>query len=495
MSDSPIEQLIPKTAELPAAMKAMPRGDILLPYQARAVTMTSVSALLVIDKSRRIGLTWGMASHAALTAAAARGEGGMDVWYMGYDLEMAREFIDVVGMWARAFGMAAGEMDEIVLEDDQKDIKAFRVKFASGFEVVALPSVARALRGKQGLVILDEAAFYSDLAEVLKAAMALLMWGGSVIVVSTHNGVDNPFNQLIDEIRAGRRKGATLTITFDDAIAEGLYERICLVTGREASAEGREAWCAEIRAFYGADAAEELDCVPSTGAGSWIGLDDIIAAQHPEAGRPELYQKGLVFSGWDVARRRDLSVIAPFEMVGDVLWLREETYMHNRRFAEQYDEIGRMMRDYRVVRLAMDQTGMGEAVVEEIQARHGHERCEGVILSGPRRLDLATVLKERFENGTIRIPDSPEIRADLRAIKRVAGPTGAPRLVNDDTVHADIFWAYALAAAAAAEGAFEYGYEAVTDTSSGRAGVLGRRAEDDDGPPSLAGFARSKGAW
>src|SRR3546814_5717902 len=68
---------------------------------------------------------------------------------MGYDLEMAREFIDVCAMWARAFGIAAEEVGEEILDHDGEKFQAFRIRFSSGFKVVALPSVPRALRGKQ----------------------------------------------------------------------------------------------------------------------------------------------------------------------------------------------------------------------------------------------------------------------------------------------------------------------------------------------------------
>src|SRR3546814_19644370 len=59
---------------------------------------------------------------------------------------------------------------------DGEKFQAFRIRFSSGFKVVALPSVPRALRGKQGIFICDEAAFHKNLAEVLKAAMAFLIW-------------------------------------------------------------------------------------------------------------------------------------------------------------------------------------------------------------------------------------------------------------------------------------------------------------------------------
>jgi phage FluMu gp28-like protein len=190
---------------------------------------------------------------------------------------MAREFIDVCGMWAKAFMPACTEVSEFLfLDQDEagadKHIKAFRIAFASGYEIVALSSRPRSLRGRQGYVILDEFAFHEDPPGLLKAAMALLIWGGKILVISTHNGVDNPFNELINDIRAGKKgDGATVVrTTFDDALEDGLYERVCLVRGLEWSAEGEAKWRAGIRQFYGADAAEELDCVPAQGSGVYL---------------------------------------------------------------------------------------------------------------------------------------------------------------------------------------------------------------------------------
>ena len=42
---------------------------------------------------------------------------------------------------------------------ETRDIKAFRIDFASGYSIVALSSRPRSLRGMQGKVRIDEAAF------------------------------------------------------------------------------------------------------------------------------------------------------------------------------------------------------------------------------------------------------------------------------------------------------------------------------------------------
>src|SRR5690606_10007146 len=103
------------------------------------------TALLIVEKSRRIGLTWGVASYLALRAATRVSAGGQSGWYMGYDKDMAREFIDVVAMWARAFGLAAEAVDEEIVEDEEGSYAAFSIRFSSGLKVTALPCVPRAL--------------------------------------------------------------------------------------------------------------------------------------------------------------------------------------------------------------------------------------------------------------------------------------------------------------------------------------------------------------
>ena len=47
--------------------------------------------------------------------------------------------------------------------------------------------------------------------------------------------MDNPFNELITDIRAGKKPYSIHRITFDEAVSDGLYRRICLRLGKELS--------------------------------------------------------------------------------------------------------------------------------------------------------------------------------------------------------------------------------------------------------------------
>jgi len=163
---------------------ATPAG-VLLPYQQQLLRTVAANSVTWCEKSRRTGATWALAADGVLSSGVARTAGGMDTLYIGYNLDMAREFIDACGDWARAFMPAIAEAEEFLFKDAAQPgeadqfIQAFRIRFASGFEITALSSKPRSLRGRQGKVIIDEAAFHDDLEELLKAAFALLIWGGT----------------------------------------------------------------------------------------------------------------------------------------------------------------------------------------------------------------------------------------------------------------------------------------------------------------------------
>lgn len=482
-----------------------PRLDprkLLLGYQGSTLARLRAGVqLLVIEKSRRIGLTWGVAAFAALKAAAQASAGGDNVFYMGYEQEMAREFIDACAMWAKAYNIAASAVGDDVFEDtneagETKAIKAFRITFASGFSIVALASMPRAFRGKQGCVIIDEAAFHSQLEEKIKAALALLMWGGQVIIISTHDGVMNAFNQLIEKIRGGEQKGEVIKITFDDAIKDGLYERIAEVAAiRGRKVPDKAAWISDIRGFYGANADEELDVIPKLSGGSLIKLEDLVACQSADAGRPELYRGGLWYLGRDIARRRDGQILWGFEMVGDVFTLRDRWEGVGQTFEAQADAADAMIKQRRMMAYWLDQGGMGEQPVEEAKRRYGSSRVEGQLLQGANRLDIALSLAARFETQRIRIPADPVIRNDLLAIKRIPTAGGGVRIGDDPegNVHADRFWAAALASRAADIAAPEYDYRPVkpAGTSGGSSGRLAMRPDHSGDMPPLG----RGGAW
>lgn len=505
---------------LPEELAGIALPAVLLSYQQELLTSTARHALVVADKSRRVGVTWGVGADAVLTSAAQRSAGGMDTLYIGYNLDMAREFVDTCAMWAKAFVSAASAVEEWLFEEEgekgeRNAIAAFRIRFASGFEIVALSSKPRSLRGRQGYVIIDEFAFHDAPAELLKAALALLIWGGKVLVISTHNRVDNPFNELIQEIREKRRPGKVVRITFDDALEQGLYRRICLVQGKAWSAEGEAAWAAEIRAMYGEAAAEELDCVPSQGSGVWLtralinaNMDASLPVKRLTcpAGfefRSDEARKSWVAAwleqeiapllaaldkdrahayGFDFARSGDLSVLAPIEEEQDLgLLVPFVLEMRNVPFRQQ-EQVVFFVGDRlpRFVAARHDARGNGQYLAEYAVQRYGASRVEAVMTSQSWYLEHMPPLKATIEDIGLRFPKDADLMADLRTVTVVRGipvvPEAKGKGADGGQRHGDFAIALALAHAAIKGEWSEYAYRS---TSTEGDGFL-RPPEDDD---------------
>ena len=455
----------------------------LLPYQQRWCADTSQVKLC--EKSRRIGLTWGEAADTALLASR---ENGMDTWYVGYNKDMAIEFIRDCANWAKFYGMAAGEIEattEVFKDgDEEKSILAFVIRFESGWRITALSSRPSNLRGKAGRVILDEAAFHDDLAELLKAALALLMWGGEVHIISTHNGVDNAFNELINNVRADKKPYSLHRITFDDAIQDGLYQRICLRRGIDWTEPGQIKWIKEIRDSYGDAASEELDCIPKNGGGKWLNRALIESRMSPytpvirltkndefglipePARRKEiddwitdtlqpllslLEPHQISFLGEDFGRSGDLTVIVPLiQQQGLQQRPPFVVELRNIPFKQQEQILIFLLKGLPNLRgAALDARGNGQSLAEAAQDALG-DVVECVMLSESWYRAHTAPFKAALEDGTLDgIPKDADILTDLRALEIVRGVPRIPDARTKDSEgnkrHGDSAVAFLLA--------------------------------------------------
>ncbi len=346
--------------------------SILLPYQKRWVS--DKSPVKFYEKSRRIGVTWAEALDNVLTAATSNGmdersrtdrprsvsdgsihcdqaserdnrmlSRGMDIWYIGYNKDMAREYIDTCADWAKKLNQAVSKIYDNEIIDEDKKILSYSITFHSGFKITALSGRPSNLRGKQGKAVIDEAAFHDDLKETMKAALAFLIWGGKVAVISTHFGADNVFNEYIKDIRAGRLNYSLHRTTFDDAINDGLYERVMAVTKRgldssvallpqndkgerflrglpnsrpnreeiEFAQAGvgvqalndKEEWIKSIYADYNDSADEELRCIPTQSNGAYFTSFLVESCMEPDIPIIRFNPPSEDFAGWNEARR------------------------------------------------------------------------------------------------------------------------------------------------------------------------------------------------
>ncbi len=422
--------------------------EILLPYQAD--WSKDNSKVKVWEKSRRIGASYGEACETVLEAAKSKPEGGQDTFYLSYNKEMTQQFINDCAMWAKVLNKAASEVEEVLLEHEDRDITVYRLTMASGFQIWGLPSEPRSLRSKQGRVIIDEAAFVEDLKALLKAAMALTMWGGVVRIMSTHNGEDNPFNELIKEIKDGKKNYSLHRTNIQNALDLGLYKRICLVSGKEWSQEAEREWLDELLDDYGDGAAEELYCIPTKGGTRYISrslvescMDKEIPVLTYECTDDFTFESDFVrerktndwlednlghilrnlpnepgFIGEDFARSGDLSEIAIFNEKEN-RHLKAACYIELRNvpFAQQFQIFCYAWDKHpRMYAASLDARGNGQMMAELAAQKYGPAYVNQVMISRAFYMEYMPKYKAKLEDREMTLPGSPDIVDDHRTV-------------------------------------------------------------------------------
>lgn len=404
---------------------------------------------------------------------------------------LTRAYYAIYNALGRNWDLPREEEGVFKVQGETRDLdaeyKTFEVVYPFGSRITAVPASPDTARGFSANMFLDEFAFHANSRKIWSAAFPIISKTGLKIrVTSTPNGKDNKFYEIMtgDDPIWSRHN-----VDIHQAVADGL--------DRDVNA---------LRRGLNDDAAweQEYELKFLDDAGAVLSMSDVLACEHPNAGKPELYEGGLCIVGNDIAARRDLWVLWVFEIVGDVLWCRDLIVRRKISFAEQDALVAGVMQRYRVVKLAMDQTGMGEKPVEDASRAYGEQRVQGVLLTPPVRLDLANGAARRFEDRRIRIPmGDNELRLDLTKTKRLLGPDGKTARIlseRDEGGHADRFWALAIGVGGASGDQWMAAYTPVNTHGRDRyMGVApGRRftntpdPSEDDVQAFLAGLRRGK---
>lgn len=479
------DELPPRARDIAEGFNPLDEG-VLMAHQSEFLKLKQ--SIIAIPKGRRTGITFAKALDSTLISASRRSAGGDNVFYIGDTKEKGLEFIGYCGKFSRVIAEAQGQgvssIEEFLFEDqDEKgatrNITAYRIRFSSGFQITALSSRPANIRGLQGIVVIDEAAFHMDVQGVLDAATALLIWGGKIVVISSHNGKSNPFNQFCKDIEEGRYgdDAAVMTVTFDDAVANGLYERVCMMKREEPTVEGKLAWYTRIRKAYGPRKAamrEELDAIPRDGSGVaipgiWIEaamreqrpvlrllLDDDFARKPTDEREawctawietnlnPVLAQldpKLRHVFGQDFARHRDFSIIKPLAITTTLQrscpFLIEMHKVPTRQQEQILWHVIRHLPNFRGG--AMDATGPGQTLAEYTADEFGHEAIHQINLSRSWYGLWMPKMIQWFEDGVIQLPRDENIEQDLRAIVDIDGIKMVPDVRKRDLKEPELF--------------------------------------------------------
>ena len=326
---------------------------------------------------------------------------------------------------AKAYQLGADTI-ETQWDSGQGVYNVLEVTLAGGSRILALPANPDTARGFSGNVYLDEFGIHRDSRAIWGALFPVISAGYKIRITSTPKGKGNKFYELFTSEGDLWSKHRT---DIYQAVKSGLPRDIKEL---RAGLNDDDLWRQEY----------ELEWLDE--AEAWLSYDLINSVEDQLAGNPKKYQGGPCFIGNDIGRRNDLWVAWVWELVGDVLWCREVRTLKRKSFSHQDRVLDELVEKYNVLRVAIDQTGLGEKPVEDAQDRYGRYRVEGVLFTLQSKQHLANLGKQAFEDRKVRIPlGDVEIRNDLHKLRRVVTQTGNFRFDADadSSGHADRTWA------------------------------------------------------
>lgn len=433
---------------------------LMLPYQAAWVR--DRSRIKLVEKSRQIGFSWATAYD--LVRQAAVDGARLDTWVSSRDELQARLFLEDCKKFGDILDIAASALGEGIYKDDGgKPYTSFELKFRNGTTIHSMSSNPDAQAGKRGTRVLDEFALHPDPIKLYAIAYPGITWGGQMAIISTHRGADNFFNKLVQEAKFnGNPKKISLhRVTLEDALNQGFLTKLqSKLSDGDPRLEMDEAdyfndvksKCADEESFL-----QEYMCVPADDASVFISADisDGCFYRFGEVWETDIENcAGDLYVGVDVGRDNDLTVIWVLEKLAGMLFTRRVEVLRKMPFSTQEAVLYPLLSLPKMRRACIDQTGLGRQFAERAQERFGKYRVEGVQFTAQSKEKMAYPLRAKFEDKTIRIPDTREIRADIRGVKKTVGAGGAIRFdaARNENGHCDRFWALALAVEAAGSG-------------------------------------------
>ena len=329
-------------------------------------------------------------------------------------------------------------------------------RFPNGSRIIGLPANPDTARGYSGNVILDEFAFHKDNRAIWRALVPTITRGYRLTVVSTPNGTGDMFHELCEKELG--REFSKHKVTILDAKADGLDVDVDALR----NAVDEETW------------RQEYLCEFVDEAGAFLPYT-LISQCEDERCERELGACGPLYVGFDVARKRDFSIIWVNELAGGRHICRKVIEMRDTPFSVQRDVLWDVLSLPNVRRCCIDRSGLGMQLAEETARRFGTWKVEGVQFTMGVKEALAYPLRSAMEDGDVRIPARREVREDLHKIRKVTTAAGNIRFQAeaDEGGHADRFWALALAIHAA-DGSGPVFFEALDDA----------RTQDEQAMPS-----------
>lgn len=407
--------------------------EVLLPYQKRWVADEARFKMGLW--ARQTGKTFACAAEAVRDCLS----NPSSAWVvLSRGERQALEFMEKAKLWAEAFDLAVEEYRE---ERDGTELllKAAEVRWANRSRMIALPANPNTARGYSAHVVLDEFAFHEKPELIWRAIFPVisnpLKAHLKLRIVSTPNGQGNKFYDLWTK----NPHYSKHRIDIYESQAQGLAVNIDELRGGLDDPDG---W------------AQEYECQFIDTTAVLLPYDLINTCESPDACEAlldDLQLNNTAYLGVDIGRKHDLTVAWLLERLGDVMWTRGLQTFEKTPYREQEAWLSALLtRHPRIQRCAIDATGIGAMLAENLSVRHG-QRVKECTFTQAFKQELFPPLRLKLEDKQVRIPVSRVIREDLHGLQKVTSASGTIRFLAPHNAdgHCDRATALALACYAA----------------------------------------------
>lgn len=423
------------------------------PYQVKFLDCTS--PFRALEKSRQIGGSWIFGAETTARAHLREKYTGI---FVSYNLADAKEKIVYVQQMHEALPL---EYQKKIVVDSKLEI-AFQSN--SGKRTVSriISNPSKAPRGKHGDIYLDELAHCLNDQEIYKGSTALIMRAeaGQLTICSTPMGRRGVFWEILrQEIR--RYKG-----WWRQSVPWWLSQFLCkdilaaskgaplLSTADRVAKYGNEKIQLQFDALLLEDFQQEYECVYSDESMTFFPYELILPCTSAELELCDDYAdafrkaKGRIVAGFDVGRRRDISVLTVWE---------EDERTHFKTmlmmkcfermpFAAQESELKALCNILPVARLSIDSQGLGMQLAENLEAEFPEIVVREEFTQASKEI-WCTDFKVALQKRQLEMPRNRDLTAQIHSIKKNVTVGGRVTFdaVRDSKGHADMFWSCALA--------------------------------------------------
>ena len=348
-----------------------------------------------------------------------------------------------------------------------------QLEFANGSRIVTMFMP----RGKGPAdVYIDEMAFMKRAREIYRAAIGMTVRGGQIIIGSTPLAKAGLFYEIITNDRNAFKGYNRYSIPWWESaalcknVARAMIEAPSMTSHERVYAFGTEALISLYENTYLEDFRQEFELSFMDDQQAFFPIELIFSCIDPELKLYETFEdfranlKGVPYAGFDVGRRKNPSVLAILELLGEKYYLRMLIPMHKMDFDTQKFKLSEALRILPIPRMCIDETGLGMNLAEDLAKQFPHivmpvnfaGRVDArTITHDPSSKKPTIAVKERMatdvkilmERNQLGLVQDRELINEFHSIKKEVTDSGNVNYAveKNDQHHGDKFWAVALA--------------------------------------------------